>query len=113
MEPERFITTALGSIRSTLNWRKAIQVSKIQVLRETTMNLPLYVISQVYSHYLLEPSYVLDVKTVTLTLSAICVSSDSASAAQLTVGIAGDTSVWIAVLSTFAMPLGDHVPGSS
>ena len=77
------------------------------------MNPPFYVIGQVYSHHLLEPSYVLDVKTVTLTLSAICVSSDSASAAQLTVGIAGDTSVWIAVLSTFAMPLGDHVPGSS
>ena len=77
------------------------------------MNLLHYAISQVYTYNLLELFYVLDVKTVTLTLSAICVNSDSASAAQLTVGIAGDTSVWSVVPITFAIHLGDHAPGSS
>ena len=113
MEPECFITTAPTSIGSTLNWHRVIQGSEIQVLRAPTMNLSLYVIDQVYTHHLLEPFYALDVKRVTLISSVMCVSSDSVSAAQLIVGIAGDISVWTAVLSTFATPLGDHVPGSS
>ena len=75
-------------------------------------NLFLYVIDQVYTHHLPEPFYALDVKIVTLISSVMCVSSDSVSAAQLIVGIAGDTSVLIVVPIMYVKPQGDHALGS-
>ena len=76
------------------------------------MNLLHYAISQVYTYNLLEPFYVLDVKTVTLTSSATRVNLDSALAAQLIVGIAGDTSALSVVPIMSVTPLGDHALGS-